>query len=513
MFTPVLLFAFSGIVAGISTLLKNPTIMGDLANPDGLWYQIWWIVEQGAWTVFNHMPLIFVIGLPIGLAKKQNARACLEALVTYLTFNYFLNAILTLWGPSFGVDFTQEVGGGTGLAMIAGIKTLDMGMIGAILISALVVFLHNKYFDTELPEFLGVFKGSSFVCILGFMLMIPMAFGCALVWPKIQMMISSLQSFLAESGIFGVGVYSFLNRALIPTGMHHFVYSPFQYDNIVVDGGLTTYWIKHLEEFASSGQPLIDIFPQGGFMLYGMTKVFGAIGISIAFYLTSKQEKRKKVMGLLIPATLTAVVAGITEPLEFTFLFIAPMLFFVHSLLTAFLDMTMYAFGVVGNFGGGLIDFISLNWIPLGHAYWQTYLVQMLIGVVYIGVYIVIFRFLILKFDFKTPGREDEEEEIKLYTKADYKEKQSASKEESGSVHQEKARAFLEALGGKTNIEDVTNCATRLRLTIKDESLVQDGSVFKVAGAQGLVAKGKAVQIIVGLSVATVRDEFERLLD
>ena len=218
-------------------------------------------------------------------------------------------------------------------------------------------------------------------------------------------------------------------------------------------------------------------------------------------------------MGLLIPATLTAVVAGITEPLEFTFLFIAPMLFFVHSLLTAFLDMTMYAFGVVGNFGGGLIDFISLNWIPLGHAYWQTYLVQMLIGVVYIGVYIVIFRFLILKFDFKTPGREDEEEEIKLYTKADYKEKQSASKEESGSVHQEKARAFLEALGGKTNIEDVTNCATRLRLTIKDESLVQDGSVFKVAGAQGLVAKGKAVQIIVGLSVATVRDEFERLLD
>lgn len=148
MFTPVLLFAFAGIMAGISTLCMNEQILGDLANPDGMWYKIWYVISEGSWTVFRNMPLVFVIGLPIGLAKKQNARACLEALVIYLTFNYFLSTILSLWGPSFGVDFTQEVGNTSGLASVAGIKTLDMGMIGAIIIAAIVVWIHNKFFDT-----------------------------------------------------------------------------------------------------------------------------------------------------------------------------------------------------------------------------------------------------------------------------------------------------------------------------------------------------------------------------
>lgn len=510
MFTPVLLFAFAGIMAGISTLCMNEQMLGSLANADGMWYQIWNVINQGSWTVFNNMPLVFVIGLPIGLAKKQNARACLEALVIYLTFNYFVGTILDQWGTVFGVDFTQEVGSGTGLASIAGIKTLDMGMMGAILVAAIVVWLHNRYFDTQLPEFLGIFKGSTFIYILGFFTMIPVAFLAVLVWPKVQHAIGALQVFLAGSGAAGVGIYSFLNRILIPTGLHHFVYSPFLYDNVAVQGGIVAYWTQHMADFLASGQPLKEVFPQGGFALYGMEKIFGSIGIALAFYSTAKKERKKQVAGLLIPITLTAVVAGVTEPLEFTFLFICPPLFALHSVLAGIMDMIVYMAGVVGNFAGGLIEFAAINWIPMGGVYYMTYVKQILIGILFIGIYFVVFRTVILKFDIKTPGREDEEE-IKFFTKADYKEKKAAGGK-AGNAYIQRASDFLDALGGPANIKDVTNCATRLRLTVADVSEVQDAAVFKAAGAHGLVVKGNAVQVIVGMDVANVRDEFEALM-
>ncbi|MDV4150438.1 alpha-glucoside-specific PTS transporter subunit IIBC [Clostridium sp. AL.422] len=505
MFTPVLLFTFAGIMVGLSILFKNQEIMGTLANENGTWYKFWLLIEEGAWTVFRQLPLLFAIGLPIGLAKKQQARACMESFVIYLTFNYFLSAILQLWGPAFGVNFALEAGGGTGLATIAGIKTLDTGMVGAILISGIVVYIHNRYFDTELPEYLGTFKGSTFVYIIGFFVMIPVAFAIALIWPKVQGLIASLQEFLKSSGGVGVWTYTFLERILIPTGLHHFIYSPFMFDSAVVEGGISVYWAAHLSEFSTSGASLKELFPAGGFGLYGLSKVFGAIGISTAIYSTAKKEKKKLIAGLLIPATLTAVATGITEPLEFTFLFIAPVLFFVHALLAATLSTISFSLGVVGNFSNGLIEWSALNWIPLFKYHASTYITQIIIGLIFILIYFFVFRFLILKFNFKTPGREEEDESSKLYTKADFKEKQK----NSGS---EKARLFLEALGGKDNIADVTNCATRLRLTVKDENLVKDASEFKRAGAHGVVKNGKSIQIVVGLSVPKVRDDFESLL-
>lgn len=511
MFTPVLMFAFAGIMAGISTLCMNEQILGSLAAPTGMWYQIWNVINQGSWTVFNHMPLVFVIGLPVGLAKKQNARACLEALVIYLTFNYFVNTILSQWGNVFHVDFSLEAGSGSGLANIAGIKTLDMGMMGAILIAAIVVWIHNRYFDVQLPEFLGIFKGSTFVYMIGFFVMIPVAFLACLIWPQVQHVISALQSFLATAGAAGVGIYSFLNRILIPTGLHHFVYSPFLYDNVAVQGGIVAYWTQHLSEFAASGAPLKELFPQGGFALYGMEKIFGSIGIALAFYATAKKERKKQVAGLLIPITLTAVVAGVTEPLEFTFLFICPPLFALHSVLAGLMDMTVYMLGVVGNFAGGLIEFIAINWIPLGSVYYMTYIKQILVGIVFIGIYYIVFKTLILKFDIKTPGREDKEE-VKFFSKADYKEKKGKVNQKEGNPFFQRAADFLDALGGPSNIKDVTNCATRLRLNVNDISLVQDAAVFKASGAHGLVVKGNAVQVIVGMDVASVREEFETLL-
>ena len=515
MFVPVLFFAFYGIVVGFSVLFTNQDIMGSIAMEGTLWSKFWYIIQQGGWTVFNQLPLLFVVGLPIALAKKSQARACLESLLIYLTFNYFVNAILTVSGSSFGVNFDLQAGVNdgvsSGLAMIAGIKTLDTGMIGAILISGIAVYIHEKYFEKKLPDYLGIFQGSCFVAIIGFIVMIPTAFFVCLIWPKVQNGISYIQGFLSSSGTLGVWLYTLLDRILIPTGLHHFIYGPFMFGPAVVPEGIASYWPQHLADFATSAHSLREMFPGGCFALTSSSKIFGSIGISLAMYFTAKPEKKKVVAGLLIPATLTAIIAGVTEPLEFTFLFIAPALFAVHAVLAATLSAILYSVGVVGNFGGGLIEWFSLNWIPLFKYHSDTYIKQIVIGLCFTAIYFFVFRFLIIKFNFATPGREKDDEKTKLYTKADYKSKKINDEQiiEKGS----KALRFLEALGGKDNIENLTNCATRLRVSVKDENKLLSDSVFREAGAHGVVRKGKAIQIIVGLSVSQVRDEFEELLN
>ena len=336
MFTPVLLFAFAGISVGIGTLFTTQAIMGGLAAPTSMWYKCWNVFLQGGWTVFNQLPLLFAVSLPIGMAKKQNARCCMEALVLYMTFHYFVNTILTQWSGVFGVNMNAEVGGTSGLAMIASIKTLDMGMVGALAVSGIVIYLHNRFFDTELPEWLGSFSGSTFVFMIGFFVMIPVAVLACAFWPKVQLGITAFQGFVKSAGAIGIFVFNFLERALIPFGLHHL-------------------------QIAASTAPLKSFCPEAGFTASGFAKMFGCLGAALAFYSTAKPEKKKKVFALLLPITLTAIVCGVTEPIEFTFLFVAPMLFVVHAFLAATLATTMWLAGIVGINSGGLIEIASLN--------------------------------------------------------------------------------------------------------------------------------------------------------
>ena len=519
MFTPVIMFGVFGIFVGIAILCKNPMILGSIAEEGTAWWDFWYIVEQGSWTVFNQMALLFCIGLPIGLAKKENARAAMEAFLIFMLFNYFIQAMMTLWGPDFGVDFSKPAGAGTGLTMIANIKTLDTGIVGAIIVSSIAVWLHGKLFDVNVPDYLGIFKGSSLVVVAGFGLMIPVAFLFCMFWPKVQMAISSLQVFLTSAGVFGVWLYTFLERFLIPTGLHLFIYLPFIFGPAIVDNGLQAYWLEHIREFAESTKPLIELYPQGGFSLHGNSKLFGCPGIALAIYATAKPDRRKRIGALVFPAAAVAVFCGITEPLEFTFLFIAPALFAVHAVLAATLAATMYTFGVTGNFGGGLLDAaLFQNWIPLWANHSGTYITQIAIGLCFTVIYFFVFRFLIIHFDFKTPGRGEDAGGDKLYTKADYKarEGKGGAGGDGAKVMDERdfmAAAFLKDLGGKANIVDVTNCATRLRVTVKDDSLVKDVGTFNAHGAHGLVHNGRAIQVIVGLSVPQVRERFENLLN
>lgn len=316
MFTPVLLFPFVGILVGLTIVLKNPVFVGELADKNGMYYQVLQIIEEGAWTVFRNMALLFAVGLPIGLAKMAAARAVLVVMVSYLTFNYFVNAMGTFWGGYFGVDFSQAIGGTSGLTEIAGIKTLDTGIFGAIIISGLVTAIHNRFFEKQLPPYLGIFQGASFVSMVAFIAMLPAAWLTLMIWPSIQNGILSLQDFMMGSGSLGVWLYTTLERILIPTGLHHFIYAPFVYGNIATPNGIAVDWYTNLEVFTQSSQAMIDLFPAGGFALHGNSKIFGALGIAAAMYITARPENRQKIAALLIPATLTAVLVGITEPLE-----------------------------------------------------------------------------------------------------------------------------------------------------------------------------------------------------
>ena len=452
----------------------------------------------------------------------------MEAAMVYLTFNYFVGAMLKVWGKGgtgfFDLDYTTDISksaAGTGLKMIAGIKTMDTGIFGAIIISAIVVWVHNRWFDKKLPDFLGIFQGSQYVYGVCFFLMMPVAFLFSWLWPYAQHGISSLQGFFIASGALGVWVYTFLERFLIPTGLHHFIYSPFVFGNVVTPNGIAKDWPSHLTEFAKSDKPLKELFPGGGFALHGNSKVFAPIGIAAAFYTTARPEKRKEVLALMIPVCLTAILIGITEPLEFTFLFLAPPLFLVHAILAATMAAIMYQLGLVGYMGGGLLDFLFQNWIPLWANHSGTYLMQIGVGLCFTVIYFLVFRFMILKFDFKTPGREEDGGETKLYSKAEYKAAKAAEKDggaaapaADGDLYAPRAAGFLELLGGAENITTVNNCATRLRVSVADESLVSTSDAdFKNAGALGLVRKGKAFQVIVGMDVPQVRERFETMVN
>lgn len=512
MFVPVLLFSFAGIILSLSILFQNEMIIGSLAKEGSFWRNFWSIVESGGWTVFNQLEILFAVGLPVGLAKKAPGRAAMESFIIYMTFNNFVAKILSYYGTSFGVDYSLDPGGVSGLKMIGSVKTLDTNIIGAILIAALAVWIHNRYFETKLPDWLGVFQGSTFVYIIGFFICLPLAFLTAWGWPTVQTGIFHLQGWMAHSGAVGVWVYVFLERALIPTGLHHFIWQPFMIGPAVVEGGLTPAWLKQLGDIASNPAPLKEQFPLGGFALHNMSKVFAPIGIGAAFYATSKKEKRSEVLALVIPTAFTAVMAGITEPFEFTFLFIAPQLFLVHSVLAATLGTTMYLFGLVGDFGSGLIDLTSKFIIPFWSNHLSDILKWLIIGLVFSGIYFVVFRFLILHFDFKTPGREEDDEEVKMYTKADYKARQEQQRlMEAGGLtaFALQAQQYIDLLGGEGNIVEVNNCATRLRVSVADPELVAPTAQFKKVGAHGLVVNGKAIQVIVGLDVPQVRSEVD----
>ena len=517
MFAPAMLFSISGLMVGVSALATSADIVGDLAVYGTPWYVFWAIIQRGSWTVFKRLPLFFAVALPIGLAQKQPARCCLEALVAYFAYCFFLSEIIKLSGDNLGLKYPSSLTPANGITVIDGIKTLDTGIIGPLAVSATVVAIHDRFYDAKVPDWLGTFSGSSLVYLISFFAVFALAAISAAIVPFVYAVTETLRHALVGVGPFGVGVFVFLERALEPMGLHHLLYMPIYYDNLVITDGIYATWTNLLPILSHSTRPLNELAPWAGFTATGWSKLFGLPAIAAAFYFTAKPERRAGLKVILWPAIVASVVCGITEPLEFLFMFTYPGLFLLYAVLSSCLAMTMNFFGIVGIFSGGLMEMTAFNFIPLMRMHAGSYLLALGIGLMFSAVFFLVFRGLILAFDLKTPGREDYTASDAALARLTGKNSAKEGAAQNGTDNQSSqdhllAEQVVALLGGVSNIVGATNCATRLRVEVADPSVVADNAAFVAAGARGLIVTGKTAQVIIGVSVPRIKEHFDRIM-
>ena len=518
MFAPAMLFSISGLMVGISALATTVDIVGDLAVYGTPWYVFWTIIQRGSWTVFKRLPLLFAVALPIGLAQKQPARCCLEALVAYFAYCFFLSEIIKLSGDNLGLKYPSSLTPASGITVIDGIKTLDTGIIGPLAVSATVVAIHDHFYDAKVPDWLGTFSGSSLVYLISFFAVFALAAISAAIVPFAYAVTETLRHALAGVGPFGVGIFVFLERALEPMGLHHLLYMPIYYDNLVIHDGIYATWTNLLPILSHSTRPLNELAPWAGFTATGWGKLFGLPAIAAAFYFTAKPERRAGLKVILLPAIVASVVCGVTEPLEFLFMFTYPGLFLLYAVLSSCLAMTMNFFGIVGIFSGGLMEMTAFNFIPLMRMHAGSYLLALGIGLIFSAIFFLSFRGLILTFGLKTPGREDHiasSAALSRLTGGNVDEKRSSktsASESQASQDHLLAEQVVALLGGASNIVGATNCATRLRVEVVDPSVVADNAAFVAVGAKGLIVTGKTAQVIIGVSVPRVKEHFDQVM-
>lgn len=518
MFAPAMLFSISGLMVGVSALATSADIVGDLAVYGTPWYVFWAIIQRGSWTVFKRLPLLFAVALPIGLAQKQPARCCLEALVAYFAYCFFLSEIIKLSGDNLGLKYPASLAPASGITVIDGIKTLDTGIIGPLAVSATVVAIHDRFYDAKVPDWLGTFSGSSLVYLISFFAVFALAAISAVIVPFVYAVTETLRHALVGVGPFGVGIFVFLERALEPVGLHHLLYMPIYYDNLVINDGIYATWTNLLPILSHSTRPLNELAPWAGFTATGWVKLFGLPAIAVAFYTTAKPERRAGLKAILLPAIVASAVCGVTEPLEFLFMFTYPGLFLLYAVLSSCLAMAMNFFGVVGIFSGGFMEMAAFNFIPLMRTHAGSYLLALGIGLVFSVIFFLSFRGLILTFDLKTPGREDHiasNAALSRLTGDDVDEKRTSktgASDDQASQDHLLAEQVVTLLGGVSNIVGATNCATRLRVEVVDPSIVADNATFVAAGAKGLIVTGKTAQVIIGISVPRVKEHFDQIM-
>ena len=518
MFAPAMLFSISGLMVGISALATTVDIVGDLAVYGTPWYVFWTIIQRGSWTVFKRLPLLFAVALPIGLAQKQPARCCLEALVAYFAYCFFLSEIVKISGDNLGLMYPSSLAPATGITVIDGIKTLDTGIIGPLVVSTIVVAIHDRFYDAKVPDWLGTFSGSSLVYLISFFAVLGLAIFSAVTVPYVYAATDTMRHALVGVGPFGVGIFVFLERALEPIGLHHLLYMPIYYDNLVINDGIYATWTGLLPILSHSTRPLNELAPWAGFTATGWVKLFGLPAIAAAFYSTAKPERRASLKVILVPAIIASVVCGVTEPLEFLFMFTHPGLFLLYAVLSSCLAMTMNLFGIVGIFSGGLMEMAAFNFIPLMRTHAGAYLLALGIGLAFSVVYFLIYRSLIVALDLKTPGREDHVADRTAAARLmghDLARENADKDGKSGSQSNQDhllAEQVVTLLGGVSNIVGATNCATRLRVEIVDPSIVADNASFAAAGAKGLIVTGKTAQVIIGVSVSRIKAHFDQIM-
>ena len=506
---PIALLPVAGLLLGVGSSFTNATMLEaygltGIIYPGSFLYTILDIMNQCGSAVFNNLALLFAMGVAIGMAKKEKEVAALSGAIAYLVMNTAISAMINAAG---GVEAMAE----NSTTSVLGITTLQMGVFGGIIVGLGVAALHNKFYKIELPQVLSFFGGTRFVPIVCTAAYLVVGIAMFYVWPMVQECIALIGNLVLGSGYIGTWIYGITERALIPFGLHHVFYMPFWQtalggtaiiDGVTVQGAQNIFFA----ELASKSTEVFSVsatrFMSGKFPFM----IFGLVGAALAMYRTAKPEKKKVVGGLLISAAMTSMLTGITEPLEFTFLFVAPAMYVVHCVYAGLSYMLMHIFnvGVGMTFSGGLID-LTLFGILQGNA--KTHWIWIVIvGIVYFFLYYFTFSFMIRKMNLKTPGREDDDEETKLFTRADFKAKTGVGPDAAGQAQcsDPVSATILQGLGGKKNISDVDCCATRLRITVVDEGKVDD-KLLKASGASGVIHKGNGIQVVYGPQVAVIK--------
>ena len=508
---PIAILPVAGLFLGIGgsftneTMLETYGLMG-VMGPGTFINAILQVLNAAGSIVFDNLPIIFAMGVAIGMAKQEKEVAALSAAIAFFVMHATIGALITDFGA-------PDLSGAT--ASVLGINSLQMGVFGGIIVGLGVAALHNKYYKIQLPQVLSFFSGTRFVPIISAAVYLVVGIAMYYIWPVIQSGINALGGFVLASGYAGTWLYGFIERALIPFGLHHVFYIPFwqtalggtaMVNGVLVEGAQNIFFA----ELATPGIQHFSVeatrFMAGKFPLM----IFGLPGAALALYRCAKPENRKAVGGLLLSAALTSMLTGITEPLEFTFLFVAPAMYVVHCIFAGASYMIMHILNVgVGlTFSGGLID-LTLFGIMQGNAK-TSWLWIPVVGVVYFIVYYLVFSFMIKKFDYKTPGRDDSE--IKLYTRADVNaRKKGEAAAAQGGGDTALSREIMMGLGGKANISDVDCCITRLRCTVHDASKV-DQQALKNTGASGVICKGTGVQVVYGPRVSVIKSDLEAFL-
>lgn len=507
---PIALLPVAGLLLGFGGSFTNTTMLEtyhllDAMGPGTIWYGLFTVMSKAGDIVFGNLPVIFAMGVAIGMANKEKEVAALAAAIAFFIMHASISAMISINGGA------ESMLSGA-VATVCGIESLQMGVFGGIIVGLGVAALHNKFYKIQLPQVLSFFGGTRFVPIISALVYTFVGILMFFIWPPVQAGIYHVGDIVMKSGYAGTWVYGLMERLLIPFGLHHVFYLPFwqtavggtmEVAGVTIEGAQNIFFAQladpTVEHFAVSATR----FMSGKFPLM----IFGLPGAALAMYRTARPEKRKVVGGLLLSAALTSMLTGITEPIEFTFLFVAPALYGLHCVFAgaAYMLMHMCGVGVGMTFSGGLIDMFLFG-ILQGNAK-TSWVWIVIVGIGYFIVYYLLFSFLIKKFNLKTPGREDDDEETKLYTRADYNAKNAGLSKEDAVSDQ-----IMKGLGGKKNIVSVDCCVTRLRVTVDNADLVNDG-MLKATGASGVVHKGQGVQVIYGPHVTIIKSNLEDYLE
>ena len=520
---PIAILPVAGLLLGIGSSFTNATTietyhLTSILGEGTILNALLMIMNKVGSAVFDNLPLIFAVGVAIGMAKKEKEVSALSAVIAYFVMNTAINAMLTITGQILdNGEIAESVLEGT-ITSVCGIQSLKMGVLVGIIVGIGVAALHNKFYRIQLPSALSFFGGTRFVPIISTIVYMFVGILLYFVWPVVQNGIYALGGLVTGSGYVGTLIFGLIKRALIPFGLHHVFYMPFWQTAVggtmevagqMVQGGQNIFFAQ-LADSANIAHFSADAtrYFSGEFIFM----IFGLPGAALAMYQCAKPEKKKAAGGLLLSAALACMATGITEPLEFSFLFVAPALFAVQVVLagTAYMIAHMLNIAVGLTFSGGLLDFFLFG-ILQGNA--KTSWMRVIpVGIIYFFLYYFIFKFMIKKFNFKTPGREDDDTETKLYTKADVNARREAGQAGAAASEDAVSEAITRGLGGKKNISDVDCCATRLRCTVKDASRVNDG-ILKATGASGVVHKGQGVQVIYGPNVTVIKSNLEDYLE